>query len=366
MPLTRTNKKKAFRHIVKNVLDPDHEDTDMKLFIIEAFSKAKFSTIVDLISTNDTNISKLDYIDDDNNVVTLAKVPISILQNFNKYVQHLLKEGNENTFQSLEDWTKINVDDFDDFRVSLVNLDPTTSTEKEETPLDHQIDESSLDYFLDHILELHDDHPFEAFLIKNNIFTMSELLDFINKNDEIIFTNCGLTTSKMELLFESFEYYILQKISKNPIGLCWRNISCKDILHFSSPTPVASNNTLVKPTTFPPEVTKMINNTFPYSDVTPAKVETSLSTSPKEENPLSTSSTEWGVNSEPASPSPFSFSSSTSNDSYTSHMESIQSHPDIDMNKISSSTNPTTMYINSSHSNWLQEYRLQYKASTTI
>ena len=95
MPLTRSNKKKAFHHIVTNVLDPDHEDPDMKLFIIEAFAKAKFSTIVDLLSTNDATISQLDYFDDDNNVVPLEKVPISILRQFIKYLQHLPKEGNE-------------------------------------------------------------------------------------------------------------------------------------------------------------------------------------------------------------------------------------------------------------------------------
>ena len=211
MPLTRTNKKKAFRHIVKHVLDPDHEDTDMKLFIIEAFAKAKFSTIANLISINDATIPQLDYLDDDNNVVPLEKVPIAILRQFIKYVQHLPKEGNE--LQSLEDWTKINVDDFDEFRETrtLVNMVPTVLTITVSTPHDHIIDESSLDYLLDNILELHDDHPFEAFLIKNNIFTMSELLDFINKNDENIFTNCGLTSSKMKLLFESFEYFIHQK-----------------------------------------------------------------------------------------------------------------------------------------------------------
>ena len=86
MPLTRSNKKKAFHHIVTNVLDPDHADTDDKFFFIEAFAKAKFSTIVDLLSTNDATISQLDYLDDDNNVAPLAIVPIAILRQFIKYV----------------------------------------------------------------------------------------------------------------------------------------------------------------------------------------------------------------------------------------------------------------------------------------
>ena len=47
-------------------------------------------------------------------------------------------------------------------------------------------------------------------------------------------------------------------------------------------------------------------------------------------------------------------------------MESIQSHPDNEMNKVSSHTNPSTMVINGSYYNWLQQYRLQYKASITI
>ena len=79
MPLTRTNKKKALHHIVTNVLDPDHADPDDKLFFIEAFAKAKFSTIADLLSTNEATISQLDYFDDDNNVAPLEKVPINIL-----------------------------------------------------------------------------------------------------------------------------------------------------------------------------------------------------------------------------------------------------------------------------------------------
>ena len=197
MPLTRSNQKKAFHHIVTNVLDPDHEDPDMKLFIIEAFAKAKFSTIANLISINDATIPQLDYLDDDNNVAPLEKVPILILQQFIKYVQHLPKEGNE--LKSLEDWTKINVDDFDKFRY-LVNTVPTASTITVSTPHDHIIDVSSLKYLLDHILELHDDHPFDSFLFNNNITTMSDLIHFIDNNDNIIFNNCSLTKPESTLL----------------------------------------------------------------------------------------------------------------------------------------------------------------------
>ena len=272
MPLTRTNKKKALHHIVTNVLDPDHDDPDDKYFFIEAFAKAKFSTIANLISTNDATISQLDYLDDDNNVAPLEKVPIQILWQFLKYVQHLPKEGNE--LKSLEDWTKINVDDFDEFRETriLVNMVPTASTITVSTPHDHIIDESSLNYLLDHILELHDDHPFESFLCNNNITTMSDLTNFIDNNDDTIFNNCGLTKPEFTLLLDIFWFDLHHKECENPVAINWRFITLQDINQFSSPSDVpsklSSNDPSISPSDIPsddpsiipPEVTKMINN----------------------------------------------------------------------------------------------------------
>ena len=254
IPFPRTKKKKELHHIVTNVLDPEHEDPDMKLFIIEAFAKAKFSTIVDLLSTNDATTSQLDYFDDDNNVVPLEKVPISILRQFIKYLQHLPKEGNE--LKSLEDWTKINVDDFDEFRVTrtLVNPVPTASTITVAPPHDHIIDESSLNYLLDHILELHDDHPFESFLCNNNITTMSDLINFIDNNDDIIFNNCGLTKPEFTLLHDVYLLNLHCKECKNLVGYNWRLITLQDINQFSSPSDVPSKLSSDDPSISPSDI----------------------------------------------------------------------------------------------------------------
>lgn len=111
--------KEEVDYIIGEVLDQE-DNSD----IHRALQKYNYKNLMDMVSSSDSEINALDFIDDKGNVTELKKYDLAKVCLFRDFYHSCKQTGH--TFSNIGDWKKITCEEYGELRTNA----PTTSTPK--------------------------------------------------------------------------------------------------------------------------------------------------------------------------------------------------------------------------------------------